>query len=246
MKRTLSAVTLSIVLAYAAAPAFAADSASITQEGSSSLATINQFTNIGTTTAEIVQGQVPNGGGNNETASVLQSNTNGAKALVYQWGDANSSAIVQTNSTDVQVNNVQNWGNSNVTTTYQDNVNVGRISVGQNGNSNSAYINQHSGSNLTAKVNPDEYGQHGSNNSVVMDQTGLDALAVVEQGPGSYNQATIVQVGLGGMNSADITQGGSYSVAYVSQVGSNFTANVVQNLATPLGTGNTASIFQHN
>lgn len=244
MKRSLYALSLAVSLAYAAAPAFAGDTSTITQNGTGSAATITQVGNSGTNNASIEQGQPPNGGGNNEIATVSQTSVSGSEALVYQWGDTNQSYVTQNNASDVHVNNIQNWGNGNITYTNQSNMSNGHISVGQNGDSNFATINQHDGGNMTAYVNSDAYGQGGDYNYVNMDQSGYDVFAHVEQGPGTNNQAFITQIGYGGLNTANVTQAGSYSVASVTQIGSNFTATVNQNLTTP-GTANTATIYQH-
>jgi hypothetical protein len=197
MKHLSSFAACAIALAFAAAPAWAQDSAFITQvESAGNTAVIEQIASSGNNYATIEQ--TPswyNGGGN--TARLLQQGVGNSTAWIQQSGQMNDYTIQQRDG----------WG-------LQANINSGTMGYNEPG---------------------------GEYNTVLIDQSGFDSGAWVNQaGYGSYNRAEIVQGG-GGQNQANIWQSyTSNSVASIFQAGSNLQAGIQQGG----GGGNVATIRQ--
>lgn len=171
-------------------------------------------------------------------------------AGIYQGGTGSTAAISQTattggNSASIYQSVDPTTGTSSGQVAYinQSNVSNSEATIMQTGSNSTYAINQHDGSGLHAEINSRSH-DGGDNNVVNLEQSGTGASAMLEQSGGTNNQASIVQLGNGGMNSAQIIQYGSNNLAGVTQVGSNFMA-AIQQTSAGAGAGNTASIYQH-
>jgi hypothetical protein len=260
MKPKLYALALAAGLACALAPAFAQDTSTITQLGTNGIAKIDQVGNFGTNDATITQNSgdanmatirqtglgsstiptsadatIIQGGGNTNFGFIDQHDSGRVSADIVQDGGNNQSTIVQANSDRAAISNTQT-GLSNAAMFTQSNVFEGGISYDQTGDGNLVTVIQHDGGFLTANGT-----QTGTGNNAYIDQTGTRAIVETRQ-EGIANRLTVAQEGGGGDNSnISITQTTNFNVANVTQVGSGFTATVVQNV----GDGNTATINQH-
>lgn len=170
-------------------------------------------------------------------------------ASIYQGGTGSTAAISQTataggNRASIY-QSVDPTGASSGQVAYinQSNVSNSDASIMQTGSNSTFAINQHDGADLHAEINTRSH-DGGDNNVVNLEQSGTGASASLEQSGGTNNQASIVQLGNGGMNGAQIIQYGSNHVAGITQVGSNFMA-AIQQTPSAAGAGNTAIIYQH-
>jgi hypothetical protein len=260
MKQYLHALALALGLSSAAIPAFAQDSATITQSGTASNALITQFINLGINEASITQG-VGTGNdaritqsnlgttlfttnafadisqtGDRNRADMSQASSGRVSARIEQTGDDNYSAADQFNSDRSALTTTQSGNNNRAVVTQVNLVEEGGVFVEQIGNGNLANILQHDGGFLRSDVR-----QHGDANTATVDQTGtfgeIDALQ-----SGTNNMLRVTQVNGGVMpNAVSVTQNGTAHVADVSQMGNGFTATVNQS-----GTANTATVNQMN
>ena len=209
-----------------------------------------------------VRASITQTGGNN-FATILQDSVRNAVADITDSGGGIVSIVQNNGSTDVQAGIVNAHGNQpNIT---QSNVNVGKANINTaNGDGNWASILQHDGSNLvaaistlpgsTARQNLARIIQTGSfqNASIELGGDTADSFSTITQ-DGTQNDAgirqvsttassaDIVQTGLGGLNTARITQtGGGGHQGSITQYGSNFSASLNQS-----GSSNKATISQH-
>jgi hypothetical protein len=260
MKLNLHALTLALGLSLAAIPAFAQETATITQSGTASNALITQLSNLGINEASITQG-VGTGNdaritqtrlgttlfttnafadisqtGDRNRADMVQESSGRVSARIDQTGDDNQSVVNQFNSDRSALATAQSGSNNRTNVSQQNLVEEGGLFVEQIGTGNLANILQHDGGFLRSDVR-----QHGDVNTATVDQTGvfgeIDALQ-----SGSNNLLRVTQVNGGVMpNAVSITQNGTAHVADVSQSGNGFTATINQS-----GTANTATVNQMN
>lgn len=187
MKPVSSMFACAVILACAASPVLAQDSAQIAQFGEGHHALIEQVSTAGNNSATIYQGTGWYSGYGNQ-ASVMQRNVDSSQVEVHQAGGGNNVMVAQ-----------------------------------------------YDGWNLTAHVNV-ESGWRGElggyDNSVMIEQTGFDSFASVDQGSSAYSRAEIRQSGMGwgdgSGNRAEILQSGANNQASIQQSGSNFNAMIVQ------------------
>lgn len=196
--------------------------------GNSNQAYISQYHNA-SAGADIGQS------GDGNYASIKQSLNSGATANVYQHGIGNQAAyagwdsINQYNTVGTYAEIKQSDGDYNRGSIYQSNGHAMEAHLTQKiGASNLGYISQ-SGDDLTARVT-----QTGSSNTAFTTQSG------------SYNDIDLSQDGVG--NLANIQQYGAGGPALamnkvnVTQIGNGWISNVTQ----LSGSGNVATINQHN
>jgi hypothetical protein len=262
MKHHLYALALALGLSYAAIPAFAQDTATIVQTGTTSAADITQSFNFGTNDARITQG-LGNGNnaqisqtslgdpsgiiptnafaeitqtGDNNRAKIAQDHDGRVSASISQDGVVNESVVSQFNSDRSALTSLQT-GSRNAAAIRQDNlVEEGGVFLEQIGNDNAADIMQRDGGFLRADVR-----QNGDLNNARVDQSGTRGeIDIVQAGTG--NLARVSQVN-GGMltNATSITQNGTGHIADVSQMGNGFTSTISQS-----GSNNIASVNQIN
>lgn len=133
-------------------------------------------------------------------------------------------------------------GNGNAARVFQQNVGQSIAYLHQGGYQNESTIMQHDGAHLEARVNVDS-GWNGDSdgqaNIALVDQSGFDSLARIEQGHSSFSQAEIRQAG--SSNGAEILQFGNSNHAAIAQSGSFLSAAIRQE---PGSYGNTATIRQ--
>jgi len=188
-------------------------------------------------------------------------------AKIAQGGVGNSAMIEQVSTAGnntASVNQGDNWygggGTGNSAQLMQYGVSNSQIEVNQSGNNNQHSVYQNDGYNLQARVNVNGAyygGGFGEGNSVMIQQSGSDAMASVEQGGSSYSRAEIWQQGWGGQSMADVVQSGYGNLASVQQMGggqasvyqsgSNQNASIMQrsdNYGYGYGYGNSATIRQ--
>jgi hypothetical protein len=172
------------------------------------------------------------------------------RAVITQLaGNGNQASIDQINSQGGNFADLyqgEGWymGSGNSAQLMQQGVADSRISLHQDGNMNQFTVQQFDGRNLEARVNVDasmngDLG--GEGNMITILQSGMDSLAVVEQGSSFYNVAEIRQDGWGGGNMAEIIQSGNSNRASIYQSGSNLSASIRQSMGA---SGNTATIRQ--
>ena len=140
-------------------------------------------------------------------------------------------------------------GYGNQASVMQRNVSGSQVEMFQSGSGNNYRVAQYDGWNLSARVNVESSwnGESGGNdNQIMIEQSGYDSLASVEQKNSAYSRAEIWQNGMGwnggGGNRAEIIQLGINNQASIQQSGSNFSASIVQQ--SQGGYGNTAMIRQ--
>jgi hypothetical protein len=187
-------------------------------------------------------------------------------AKIAQGGLANSAMIEQVSTAGnntASVNQGEGWyggGGGNSAQLMQRGVGNSQIEVYQSGYNNQHMVYQSDGFNLQARINVNSsfYGDGRSEgNSVMIEQSGYDAVAQVEQGGSSYSRADIRQHSWGGPSMADITQSGYGNMASVQQMGggqasiyqsgSNLNASIMQrsdHYGYGYGNGNNATIRQ--
>lgn len=182
-------------------------------------------------------------------------------AKIAQGGVANTALIeqvVSAGNNSATVTQGEGWysGSGNYAQLVQQGVGNSQIEVFQSGYANEHLVWQHDGYNLNARVNIDSAyygGGFGEGNTVMIEQSGTDAHAWVEQGNSTYSRAEIWQQGWGGQKFADIFQSGSGNMASVQQMGSgqatilqsgsNLNATITQR-SDSYGYGNSAMIRQ--
>ena len=164
--------------------------------------------------------------GSNNVATVTQLSSGGP------GDDANTSSIVQSNTTDVAF--VFQAGTGNDSEIVQHDSGLGFASVNQFGSANSSAILQ-DGANAVATVLQD-----GSGNVSGIEQSGLGTFAAVGQ-LGHNNTSAITQHGVG--DSVFLGQTGDMNEALIEQnsVGSIIT---VSQLSAPGGPGNYVNLLQ--
>jgi hypothetical protein len=187
-------------------------------------------------------------------------------AKIAQGGVGNSAMIEQVataGNNSASVNQGDNWygnGSGNSAQLMQYAVGNSQIEVYQSGYNNQHTVYQSDGYNLQARVNVNSSyygGGFGEGNSVMIQQSGSDAMASVEQGSSAYSRAEIWQQGWGGQSMADVVQSGYGNMASVQQMGggqasiyqsgSNQNASIMQrsdNYGYGYGYGNSATIRQ--
>lgn len=183
-------------------------------------------------------------------------------AKITQGGVANTALIEQVSTAgnnSATVVQGEGWysGSGNMAQLVQQGVGNSQIEVYQSGYANQHMVWQSDGYNLNARINVNSAyygGDFGEGNTVMIDQSGSDAHAWVEQGNSSYSRAEIWQQGWGGQKFADIFQSGSGNMASVQQMGSgqatilqagsNLSASIVQRSDSYGGYGNSAMIRQ--
>lgn len=197
MKQLPSFAACAIVLAIAAAPAGAQDSAFIQQvEANASTATIDQIGSLGNNYATIDQIPGAFGGNNGNDARVVQSNVGNADARIYQSGDMNSYAIWQTNGQGLRAA-----------------INVLGAEMGDSGGqSNNARIDQ---SGVESGASIDVAGYSSLNRADIM-QSGAYNQAGIRQLYTSNNNASIYQAGYGQQAMID-QRGGGGNMAMIRQ-----------------------------
>jgi hypothetical protein len=184
----------------------------------------------------------PSGGFN--TVLIEQSGFDSSAWVDNGSGGSQNRAEVMQRGVQNQADIVQRNGSGNVARVLQEGVGNSSAWIYQSGQMNDYTIQQHDGMGLHANVNGGMMGYNepgGDNNTVLIDQSGFDSGAWVNQaGYGSYNRGEIVQGG-GGQNQANIWQSyTSNSVASIYQAGSNLQAGINQGG----GGGNIATIRQ--
>jgi hypothetical protein len=256
MKRALAVLVLS-TLSAAALPALAQNKATIEQQGSLSVATINQET--GTPPpfeASIFQGPgVRNGAaiqqsgidahasisqyGDRQTASVLQA-VDGGFVTVSQGGGSGNTTAIEQRAVDAFAN-VTQFGSNNVAGITQNGRTL-RADVIQKGTGNSVIVNQ-AGGFIDQAVSADQRGTNNraeialngpDSNAANLVQYGADNVATIR---GFGAQASISQDGVG--NTGDISLNGEGSQGTIEQRG---TANRAYILS--VGDNNLATIRQ--
>lgn len=130
-------------------------------------------------------------------------------------------------------NGYYGYGGSNRAQVQQQGVGDSQARISQSGQGNDYTVMQSYGRNLAAFVNTQTYwdgGTGGEYNTIMIQQTGVDSTAFVDNGYGSNNnRADVWQQGFGGQNQASITQyGTSGSQASVYQAGGNLTGVIIQ------------------
>lgn len=257
MRCELRVIALAVFLAYCAAPAYAADTATIQQTGSNGNATINQIGNEGNADSVITQG---GGDGNavviNQSGIVQTDFAGVARVWVEQVGSGNSAQLNQS-GTDLQDAAIYQTGNDNraTVTTFAGRAGVGVIQTGngngadvtfdtsrsglevlQTGNNNYARVSEHDGGFFSVRA-----AMNGNGNSAYIDVTGTWGDVQTLQN-GDYNELRVTQDNNGfESNIANITQSTSFNFASIAQVGAGMTATIVQDT----GNHNSASINQH-
>jgi hypothetical protein len=170
-------------------------------------------------------------------------------ATIYQEaGSGNTASIEQIGSLGGNTAVVQQgagWGGGgNSTQVLQQGVEGSRVEVHQGGSMNQYTVTQLDGRNLEATVNMNAawWGDSGGHsNFVLIEQSGFDSRATVEQGDSMNSQAEIRQMGWGGQNVADIVSYGENNRASIQQAGGNQLASIQQ----MGGFGNVATIRQN-
>jgi len=162
-------------------------------------------------------------------------------AFITQVEAAGNMAIIQ--QVESQGNNyatidqIQNgyygYGVGNRAQVQQTGVGDSQVRVSQSGQGNDYTVTQSYGRNLAAFVDTQassDGGAGGDYNTVLIQQSGVDSTAFVDNGFGSNNNhADVTQQGFGGQNQASIVQyGTSGSQASVYQAGGNLTGVIIQ------------------
>lgn len=261
MKPQLHAIALALSLTLAVAPAFAQDTASISQSGSNDVASISQVGNQGANDASIVQGASVE----RSSASINQSNVDNASASIRQGpvesGVALNAAVDQRDSRSVtarisqdglfhqasvlqagsghsevsisQLGNIRGEGNATVTVLDSENTSVVIATAGIA----EAVINQ---SNVF-------------NGSIELDTASILTSARINQHDASNVTARVGQTGLA---EANIEQTGDGGAVITEQAGDVHLLNVVQDggiggagpgslvSITQDGAGHTATVTQ--
>lgn len=177
-------------------------------------------------------------------------------AKIEQFGEGSQATIEQISTSgnnSAALYQGMGWysGYGNQAYLMQRNVDGSQVEVFQSGSGNFYQVSQYDGSNLSARINVESswYGEYGggNDNQVLIEQSGYDSLASVEQTDSAYSRAEIWQNGMGwgggGGNRADILQRGTNNQASIQQFGSNFSASIVQ-YGHGNGYGNSATIRQ--
>jgi hypothetical protein len=259
MKAYLPAMTLALGIACAAVPAFAQDTATIVQSGTSSAALITQVGNFGVNDAAIRQGvgtannaQITQTNlgtpafntnafarieqdGNRNTANLTETVSGNVAGTILQQGDDNRALGTVENSDRTAFTIDQNgFGNQGVAVQARI-VEQGGVFVQQIGDNNVADVSQHDGGFLRTDLR-----QIGNVNTAHVDQSGdVGSIDVTQNGDSGMVMVTQVNMGLA-ENTVSITQGGTNNVATVTQVGNGFTASITQGP----GSFNSATINQ--
>jgi hypothetical protein len=250
MKRNFSAIALGIVLAYAAAPAFAlGDTSTVDQTGTGNAANVNQ-------TSSLAPGAVnysaitQYGPAVQDSATVVQTNNLGFnQSSIIQQGSLNVGVVQQLNNNTVNAE-ISQGEVGNTASILQSNVDNSAIPavpnavIHQAGQGNIGAIYQHDGSTLVATINTANSGLAGYYNQAYIDQSGQNAKAGIEQYATAYSYATIGQSG--SWNDASISQtGGDYNVAYTAQAGNGTgVGEKNQSMISQVGGANYASTTQ--
>lgn len=125
------------------------------------------------------------------------------------------------------------YGGGNRAQVQQTGVGDSQVRVNQSGQGNDYTVTQSYGRNLAAFVDTQAYwdgGAGGAYNTVLIQQSGVDSTAFVDNAFGSNNnRAEVMQQGFGGQNQASIAQyGTSGNQASVYQAGGNLTGVIIQ------------------
>lgn len=169
-------------------------------------------------------------------------------AKISQGGSGNAATVEQfasggSNYVVVRQGDNGYGGSNNQAKVLQQGVHGSDVFISQSGSYNDHTVSQYDGLYLQASVNLNsEYygGGGGEGNTVVIEQSGYAANALVEQGGSMYSRADIMQSGWEGGNMAEILQHGEANQASVFQSGSN------QAMIYQAGNNLNASIMQNS
>jgi hypothetical protein len=221
MTRALRVLILS-ALSAAAVPALAQHTATISQQGSLGVATIEQEFGPFSIVASIFQGP-----GVGSRATIEQLRSSDAQVSIRQFGDRQTATVRQVPVDGGHVTVTQDGGPGN-TTTIEQNALSATANVLQFGSNNEALITQN-GMVLRADVN-----QKGTGNSVTVTTAGSFTQTVSADQRGANNRA---EIGLNGPDSnvANLVQYGTDNLATIRGFGAQ--ASISQD-----GAGNTGDI----
>lgn len=203
MKHVSSLIACACSLAFAAAPAFAQDSASISQGGAGNHAMIEQIGTAGNNQASVHQGEGWYGSSGN-SAQLVQYSVDNSRIDVMQSGFNNQYQVLQHDGSNLQAS-----------------INVNAGMYGQSGgDGNSVQIHQsgweawasvEQGGSYSSRADIMQHGGEGPNRVDIM-QSGAFNEAMAYQHTGG-NQATIQQVG-NNLSASISQQGNGYGYGY--------------------------------
>ena len=217
MKHVSSLVACACTLAFAAAPAWAQDSAKISQSGAGDHAVIEQIATGGNNQASVHQGESWYGGSSGNSAQLMQYGVNSSRIDVMQSGFNNHYQVFQHDGSNLQAT-----------------INAGSGMYGQGGgDSNTVHIHQsgwdawasvEQGGSYSSRADSMQHGGEGPNRADIMQSGGMNE-AMIHQHTGG-NQATIQQ--MGNNLSASISQQGNGGYGYGYGYGQGNTATIRQ------------------
>lgn len=200
--KTVSALVVSLGLAFAAAPALAGDIAQIGQFGGANNAVIEQVVSNGNNFATVRQGDSAREATANN-AQLVQQGVDNSSIDVFQWGFNNNYNVYQHDGADLHANinthsaaHGNGFSESNSATIEQTGYGA-RAWVEQGGMLNRAEIVQQS----WGGANSAEILQAGMANQGAIFQSGSNLSASIMQSSGAFDP------GFGSVNTATIRQG---------------------------------------